>query len=428
MLLALLAAAGAAGAAPIDREAVVRRHPVRLRGIGQAVGGEAAASAVLQGQPLTLTVGNGAIGFNADATGLQSLNATYGTFPLSTLSDWGWHSAPPPGVPAGPGHQAAVDAFFASYEYDEYEISTGRVVPYPTAAAPSFTPGQRTGASPFEWLRANPHRLDLIQVALRRAAAPHVPLAPADLHTAAQELSPWTGALSSNFSMSGGDVRTRTACHMDLDILSWQLDSKLLATKSSGSDALVLRVAFPYGAGAMGGAGHNWTADAAHSTTVVHSTPTSMLLRRRLDFDEVEVLCRWSSGLSLERDGPHAFLLRSESAMTAELSCLLAPPDANYPIDPGSAWLTKKAAATRALLSGSTELPLFAEVAANAAAGWQKFWSSGAFVDLADAASGRFADPRAEELERRVVLSQYLTRSQSAGSTPRKNSSAHAVD
>ena len=90
-----------------------------------------------------------------------------------------------------------------------------------------------------------------------------------------------------------------------------------------------------------------------------------------------------------------------------ELSCLLAPPDANYPIDPGSAWLTKKAAATRALLSGSTELPLFAEVAANAAAGWQSFWSSGAFVDLADAASGRFADPRAEELERRVVLSQY---------------------
>ena len=146
-----------------------------------------------------------------------------------------------------------------------------------------------------------------------------------------------------------------------------------------------------------------------------------MLLRRRLDFDEVEVLCRWSSGLSLERDGPHAFILRSESAITAELSCLLAPPDASYPIDPGSAWLTKKAAATRALLSGSTELPLFAEVAANAAAGWQSFWSSGAFVDLADAASGRFADPRAEELERRVVLSQYLTRSQSAGSTPRKN-------
>ena len=53
-----------------------------------------------------------------------------------------------------------------------------------------------------------------------------------------------------------------------------------------------------------------------------------------------------------------------------------------------------------------------------AARGWESFWSSGAFVDLADSATGQHTDERARELERRVVLSQYLTRVNSAGSTP----------
>ena len=67
----------------IDRESVVRRHVVRIEGVPPA--------APLS-TPLTLSVGNGVLGFNADATGLQSLNTSYhtgGGFPLTTLSDWG---------------------------------------------------------------------------------------------------------------------------------------------------------------------------------------------------------------------------------------------------------------------------------------------------------------------------------------------------
>ena len=44
---------------------------------------------------------------------------------------------------------------------------------------------------------------------------------------------------------------------------------------------------------------------------------------------------------------------------------------------------------------------------------WKNFWTSGAAIDL----SGT-ADPRAKELERRVVLSQYLTAIQCSGSLP----------
>ena len=43
---------------------------------------------------------------------------------------------------------------------------------------------------------------------------------------------------------------------------------------------------------------------------------------------------------------------------------------------------------------------------------WKKFWTNGAAVDFSGS-----KDPRANELERRVVLSQYLTAIQCSGST-----------
>src|SRR6185312_689119 len=44
---------------------------------------------------------------------------------------------------------------------------------------------------------------------------------------------------------------------------------------------------------------------------------------------------------------------------------------------------------------------------------WAKFWSTGGAVDFSDS-----RDARAPELERRIVLSQYLTAIQCAGSMP----------
>ena len=44
---------------------------------------------------------------------------------------------------------------------------------------------------------------------------------------------------------------------------------------------------------------------------------------------------------------------------------------------------------------------------------WPEFWQSGGAIDLSES-----TDPRWEELERRIVLSQYQTAVQSAGSFP----------
>ncbi|MBD4633035.1 hypothetical protein GUG51_20745, partial [Xanthomonas citri pv. citri] len=55
-----------------------------------------------------------------------------------------------------------------------------------------------------------------------------------------------------------------------------------------------------------------------------------------------------------------------------------------------------------------------AEAARTASADyWKNFWSNGGVVDFSNC-----TDPRAAELERRVVLSQYLLATNCAGTTP----------
>ena len=78
---------------PIDRAAVAARHsPISTSADHTAV----------------FAVGNGQFAFSPDVTGFQSLNESYhDPFPLTTMSDWGWHSSP---FPEG------VDPF-ADYEY-----------------------------------------------------------------------------------------------------------------------------------------------------------------------------------------------------------------------------------------------------------------------------------------------------------------------
>ena len=90
---ALAALDGCAGTAPersddtwtpngtFDRLAVLRRHDPVVRSMTRAP---------------VLSVGNGNFAFNVDCTGLQSLPGAYNVIPLATLSDWAWHSMPPP--------------------------------------------------------------------------------------------------------------------------------------------------------------------------------------------------------------------------------------------------------------------------------------------------------------------------------------------
>ena len=89
-----------------------------------------------------MSLGNGEFAFTADITGLQTFSDQYEkTMPLCTMSQWGWHTMP---LPAGLDPKA-----LRLTQYDTH----GRAVGYHTSSE-----GQ---TELFNWLRENPHRLNL---------------------------------------------------------------------------------------------------------------------------------------------------------------------------------------------------------------------------------------------------------------------------
>ena len=65
-------------------------------------------------------------------------------------------------------------------------------------------------------------------------------------------------------------------------------------------------------------------------------------------------------------------------------------------------------------LTPSADIPTVAEVAEESVATWTEYWSSNGFVDVHTGST----DARADELQRRIILSRYLMRVNEAGHTP----------
>jgi Trehalose and maltose hydrolases (possible phosphorylases) len=312
-----------------------------------------------------LTVGNGEFAFTADATGLQTFPELYRErVPLCTAAHWGWHSCP---APAG-----ASPADIRATDYDTF----GRPVGYITDRA-----GQE---ALFDWLRQNPHRLHLgrIGLLLLRRSADGALATPDDLTDLRQTFDLWTGVLHSRFRLAGQPVAVTTCCHPDQDLLAVRIESPLLV---SGQVGVVL--AFPYGSPGMDMA--DWDAHERHATDCVQPHLARADFARALDTDHYHVALAWTGDADLTRRGPHEFHLAPRGGEVLELVCRFSPEP--HP----------------------EELPGFGATAEAAAAHWQRFWSEGGAVDLSDS-----SDPRAAELERRVVLSQYLTAVHCAGSLP----------
>src|SRR5699024_9831730 len=58
-------------------------------------------------------------------------------------------------------------------------------------------------------------------------------------------------------------------------------------------------------------------------------------------------------------------------------------------------------------------IPELDEVTQSSITGWKQFWKSGGAIDFSGS-----TDDRAHELERRIILSQYITKLQCSGSQP----------
>jgi hypothetical protein len=315
-----------------------------------------------------LSVGNGEFAFTVDVTGLQTFAEAYDeTTPLGTLSQWGWHTSPNPNA-------WNVDRFgFKAFN------SHGRMVGY------ADIPGERTPE--ISWLRANPHRLHLGRIGFRLARADGSAAGPADLTEIRQTLDLWNGVIVSHFRCNGEAVDVETMSHPTLDAVSVRVKSPFVRT---GRVAIELR--FPYGTGQMTAA--DWARPEAHQTLLTQPHPNEARFVRTLDAETYYASARWEPAGAMAKLGPHTYLLSAA---------------------PGTDALAFTAVFTPAPMT--EPLPTFEEARSATRAHWNRFWSSGGAIDLSGS-----TDPRWQELERRIVLSQYLTAIQCAGRFPPQES------
>lgn len=305
-----------------------------------------------------LQVGNGEFAFTADVTGMQTFHEHYlAGLPLFTMAQWADHSFPNTG-----GY--AIDQCTKLYPFH------GRMVPYASQAGLSRG-SAATDAS--KYLRANPHRISLSRIGLRFRNG----LKLADISEIDQTLDLWTGRIISKFKLAGAAVQIITAAHPSLDGVAFTLESKLIDSGDLG-----IEIAFPAGS-------EDWRLPADWSNPESHRTqttgrPNGVDFARSQDESRQFARALWDAGAQFERAGEHQYFLHG----TRALSMFFAPQPINHE---NSAAQTIKASEKH----------------------WPNFWSTGGAIDLSEA-----KDPRAPELERRIVLSQYLTAVNCASSGP----------
>jgi len=304
-----------------------------------------------------LTVGNGDFAFTADITGFQTLYDEYSVFPLCTMSLWGWHTAP-----INSRFYTLDDLVMTLYNIDGKE--------YKYASLPE--PGNE---EIYHWLRHNPHRLNLARIALLWDKKT---IRAEDLSDINQELDLYSGVIFSNFTLYGEHVSVQTACDKTSDSLGFKITAS-----SHCLEHLSVCISFPYGSHLISAS--DWESQDLHTTVISSPCKNEYLAERRLDNDKYFVLL---GGVDkINQIEAHRFEIKSNAF---SVSFSQEKPTQDKPI----------ARSADEIIKESTSA-------------WCDFWENGGVVDFSAA-----KDPRAHELERRVVLSQYLTAVQCSGSMP----------
>ncbi|MGA0567373.1 hypothetical protein ACO2Q7_08585 [Rathayibacter sp. KR2-224] len=367
----------------IDRTSLVRRHnPHFTRAHPTAV----------------LTVGNGDLAATVDCTGLQ----TFADFhelrpdparippsaageglppqahrpfrkddyqiPLRTQSSWGWYETP--------GRE----------RMDPRDATTGyrngrRVVPYldrmglyrPTDDIPA-------DLEAAAWLHFNPRRLHLGRLALAARGALTAPGHPDELREKHLRLDLYSGTVEADYVLHGSRVHVTTTVHPSESVIATRVESDLLAQG--------LAVEWRFESQKDDLASFETTPETSSRWEVGHGRATA---HRRVGSSSysAELASSGSVEMRVATDG----VVAHTTSSTLEVVVRLSEVDRRF----------------RAQLP----VPAAAEVFAAATAWWAEFWNNGAAVSFAGSSA-----PEADELERRVVLSQYLTAVNCAGATP----------
>ena len=231
--------------------------------------------------------------------------------------------------------------------------------------------------------RANAHRLHVGIIGLDIKKKDGSALTVNDITDLTEQLDLWKGEIHSTFKVEGIPVDVTTICHPDLDQVSSRITSPLIET-----GRLKVKFDFPYPSGNFFDGSYDLSDPGKHVTKAYALVENSVIFERTLDSTKYFAKVDWNGSAKMEEKKAHCFEL-SPTGKGIEFSCLF----------------------TR----DKTERPLadFSLTKMNSEAKWSYFWNRGGAVDFTGS-----TDKRADELERRVVLSQYLMAVQCAGNYP----------
>ena len=264
------------------------------------------------------------------------------------------------------------------------------MVPYAIQKLP--TARQKQAA---DYYRKNPHRLHLGIFGFQFSDKKGEPLTEEAIEAIDQILDPWTGEIHSRFNVCGESVEVITLCDPDTDSVAFQIASPLL-----NSNQLQLRLRFPYPTGQHTDSGGTFSSefDVNHHSELLSDQPLRKIWLHTLNDTRYQVALQLSSSLSIKTQNTHDFLLtpafngEKTQCLRGILTFSPQPPNSHSSFLPAAEFTTLREHNTRH---------------------WHAFWNEGGIVDFEGS-----TDPRAMELERRIILSRYLTRIQCAGKLP----------
>ena len=350
--------------ASIDRHAVVNRHNPVITEVSDLA---------------SLSVGNGHFATTVDVTGLQSYPFDYEAgVPLNAMSDWGWHkfentnqlmpSESEKAFDFGHGHQEVYAVEYKKSEDGRHKEAT-------------------------TYFRENPHRLNLGTIGLSLKDAQGAPVPLKALSAIRQEQKLWDGEIESCFKADGEVVEVTTGVRPDKDVLYARIHSNLLKDQRA-----TVSFKFSYPTGKHADDANDWTKPERHESKLLFSENHRALIERKLDDTKYYVVVRWEGDAQFDTCDRHYFeLSTANDVLTFSAEYLAAKPQdiaqqemASYEFDQHHKRTLRH---------------------------WNRWWQQGAFVDFSQC-----TDPRAKELERRVVLSQYLTQINCANNMPPQES------
>ena len=308
-----------------------------------------------------MQVGNGEFAFGFDISGMQTFSDN-----ANTMSNWGWYRFP---LPQG---QRPEDFRGAEWE------AQGRMVRYDI-------PNPEQGAL-RDWMVRNPQRINLGRIGLVLIKDDGSRAGIGDLTDPVQRLDLWTG--TSRYSIDGREVVVTTVGHPEKDAVAVRIESEKVA---DGTVGISLR--FPFPSNTEFGSAADWDSPGRHLTELSPGTHMASF-HRQLDDTNYDVHVQWDAGAVLRRTQEHCYEL-IPATDAREISFVVC--------------FDK--------ILGNAAVPTFAQTRSASARHWREFWEGGGAIDLSGS-----SDPRWRELERRVVLSQYVMAVNEAGSLPPQES------